>query len=227
MESTPAPIIEITNLLLTSPDTSRHYGTNRLTVSPGDVVAIVTDTPTDSRHLLRVLATLARPDGGEYHFNGTIVNLKDYRQCLAIKRQIGYVAADSAMISNRTLRENLLLTRFYYENDLTIDIDETVGSLCKDAGLMQKLSQRPSTLSDGELLKTITIREMGKTPSVMLVDRPENFIEISEDDGIFRHIKNMVRSGTAVVFFSHNSTMTSLANKHITLAGGEIRTVFV
>jgi ABC-type lipoprotein export system ATPase subunit len=224
MESTPLPIIEITDLLLTSPDTSRHYETSRLTVSPGDVVAIVTDTPADSRHLLRILATLTRPHGGKYHFKGTVVDLKDYRKCLAIKRQIGYVADDSAMISNRTLRENLLLTRFYYENDLTIDIDDTVGSLCKDAGLMQKLSQRPSILSDDELLKTITIREIGKTPSVMLIDRPENFLEISEDDGIFGHLKDMVQSGMAVVFFSHNSTMTSLANKHISLSGGKIHT---
>jgi hypothetical protein len=69
--------------------------------------------------------------GGTYRFNGEMVNLKDYRQCLAVKRQIGYVAADAAMISNRTIRENLLLTRFYYENDLTIDIDQKTEALCK------------------------------------------------------------------------------------------------
>lgn len=223
MKSTPSPIIEITDLALALPGTPRHYGSHRLAVAQGDVIAIVTDPPIDGRHLLRILATLERPDGGEYRFNGKMVDLKDDRQCLAIKRQIGYVATDAVMISNRTIRENLLLTRFYYENDLTIDIDKTVGSLCRGAGLSQKLNRRPAVLSDRELLKAITIREMSKAPAVMLIDRPENFMEITENDGIFNHLKDMVRSGMAVVFVSHNSKMTGLANRQLTLADGEIR----
>jgi ABC-type lipoprotein export system ATPase subunit len=224
MESTPFPIIEIADLALAPPDSSKPYGTNRLTVTQGDVIAIVADAPIDGRYLLRILATLAQPARGIYRFKGESVNPKDYRRCLAIKRQIGYVAVDAAMISNRTLRENLLLARFYYENDLTIDIDQTAAWLCEDAGLFRKLNQRPSVLSDSELLKAITIREMVKSPAVMLVDRPENFLEIVEDNGIFSHLKRMVQSGTAVVFFSHNRKMIDLSNRRMTMVGGEIRT---
>jgi ABC-type ATPase involved in cell division len=224
MEATASPIVELTDLDLSPPGTERRYGTNRLTVAQGDVIAIVTDAPEDGRHLLRVMATLERLAGGCYRFHGTLLDLDDYRKCLAVKRRIGYVAPDAAMLSNRTLWENLLLARFYYENDLTIDIDETMRSLCRDADLSRKLDWRPSRLSDGELLKAITIREMGKAPAVMLVDRPENFMNISESDGIFNHLKNMVQSGTAVVFYSNNSRMTDLANRRLTLAGGEIRT---
>jgi ABC-type lipoprotein export system ATPase subunit len=68
------------------------------------------------------------------------------------------------MISNRTIRENLLLSRFYYENDLSIDMDETMALLCRDAGLSDDLERRPSELNDSELMKTIAIREMGKRP---------------------------------------------------------------
>lgn len=218
------PIIEIVDLAMVPPDTPRQYATDRLVVAHGDAVAIDSDSPIDGRHMLRILATRARPYRGTYRFNGERVNLKDYRQCLAVKRQVGYVAADAAMISNRTLWENLLLTRFYYENDLTIDIDEATGALCRDAGLFQKLEQRPSALSDSELLKAITIREMGKVPAVMLIDRPELFMEIADADGIFNHLKNMVYSGTAVVFFSHNSKMNGLANRQLTMADDEIRT---
>jgi ABC-type lipoprotein export system ATPase subunit len=227
MESSPLPIIEITDVALALPGSPRRYGTNRLTVAPGDVIAIVADAPIDGRYLLRILATLVQPDRGMYRFRGDIVNPGDYRQCLAVKRQIGYVAADAAMISNRTIRENLLLSRFYYENDLAMDLDQTAASLCEDAGLFRKLNERPSELNDSELLKAITIREMGKSPAVMLVDRPENFLEIVEDHGIFSHLKKMVQSGTAVVFFSHNSQMTDLSNRRLTLVDGEIRVASV
>lgn len=225
MEST--PIIDITDLVIATPSAPTQHVSHRIAVAPGDVTAIVADPQENGGHLLRILATLERPERGTYRFNGEIVDLKDYRQCLAVKRQIGYVASDGAMISNRTIRENLLLTRFYRENDLTIDIDNTMAALCRDAGLFQKLNRRPSVLSDGELLKAIVIREMGKWPKVMLIDRPENFMALDENDGIFSHLKNMVRSGTAVVFFSHSHTMTGLANRQLTMAGGEIRTRYL
>ena len=227
MESTPTPIIDITNLALAPPGMPGHDDSHRLAVAHGDVIAMNADSPTDGRQLLRILATLEQPKRGEYRFNGKLVDLTDYRKCLAVKRQIGYVAPDAAMISNRTLRENLLLARFYAENNLTIDIDKTMDSLCRGTSLSQKLNWRPSVLSDGELLKAIAIREMGKAPAVMLIDRPENFMEISEDDSIFNHLKNMVRSGIAVVFVSHNTKMNSLANRQLTVAGGEIRTTSV
>ena len=89
------------------------------------------------------------------------------------------------------------------------------------------LNRRPSVLSDRELMKAIAVREMCERPVVMLIDRPENFMEISEKDTIFNHLKNMVGSGTAVVFISHNAEMNSLANRQLTVADGEIRTTSV
>ncbi len=224
MESTPIPIIDITDLALVSPGMSGRCEANRLAVAHGDVIAVFSESPADGRHLLRILATLEQPERGEYRFHGKMVDLKDYRQCLDVKRQIGYVAPDAAMLSNQTLRQNLLLSRYYAENDLTIELDNTLDLLCRGAGLSRMLNRRPSVLSDGELMKAIAVREVGKSPAVMLIDRPENFMKISENDYIFNHLKNMVGSGTAVVIVSRNSKMNRLANRQLTMAGGEIRT---
>ncbi|WP_319522058.1 hypothetical protein [uncultured Desulfosarcina sp.] len=217
------PIIEITNLVLAPFGKQATYGVDRLTINRGDVIAIDAKAALDSRQLLRLLATLERPDQGRFRFNGFDVDLYDYRRCLAVKRQIGYVAPDCTMISNRTVRENLLLGRFYHENDLSIDLDETMNLLCKDAGLTDDLEHRPSELNDSALMKTIAIREMGKRPLLMLIDRPENFIQINPDDAIFNHLKNMVQSETAVVFFSNNEKMSDLGRRQLTLNDKTIR----
>lgn len=223
MESNPPAIIEITDLATVLPGTSIRCCMERLAIARGDIVVVDTEAPADGRHLLRILATLTLPESGQYRFNGDIVAVEDYRQCLPIKLRIGYVAADAAMISNRTIRENLLLSRFYYENDLSIDLDETVAALCADAGVSAKLHRRPSELSDGELLKAITIRELGKSPAVMLIDKPENFMDLNEDDGLFNHLKNVVQSGSAVVFLSHSRRVADIAGRRLTLTGGKIR----
>ena len=142
----PKPIIEITNLTLVSSGSHGQYETKRLVVAPGDVIAIQTPKHNDARNLLRVMATLNSPENGTYRFNNKIVDLKNYRQCLPVKRQIGYVADDSALISNRTVRENLLLHRFYEEDDLTIDLAGQIASLCDDTGISTKWTcgHRPS-----------------------------------------------------------------------------------
>ena len=218
MISTIAPIIELKGPVLASSDSLQ------LTINRGDVINIVSDAPADVRRVLRVLATLARPEEIEYRFNGKPLDLHNYRRCLDVKRRIGYVAADAAMLSNRTIRENLLLTRYYMENDLSIDIDAVVASLCHSAGLSGKLDQRPAGLSEAELRKAIAIREMAKAPVVMLLERPENFMLDTQDDGIFKHFEKMVRSGTAVVYFSSNNKMNALANRQLKLAAGTVRT---
>lgn len=223
MKPTPLPIIEISDLVMAAPGAAMPYVTDRLTVATGDIVAVETDVPADGRFLLRLLATLDRPNQGRYRFRGAPVDLANYRQCLGIKRQIGYVAADATMISNRTVRENLLLMRFYYENDLSIDIDETMESLCKRVSLADKLNRRPSELSSGEVLKAVTIREMGKNPVLMLMDRPETFLAIDDEDVIFNHLKSMLQSGASMVFLSQNRKMTELANRRLSLSAGKIQ----
>ncbi len=225
MGTSSEPIIEIRNVVLAHTHRGDHDKPSQVVIHRGDVVAVESEARLDGRHLLRVMATLDRPDQGDYWFKGKRVNLKSHRQCLAIKRQIGYVAADAAMISNRSLRENLLLTRYYYGNALHIDIDETVRCLCSDAGLAHKLDQRPAVLSRMELLKAITIREMAKNPALMLIELPEHYMQMKTSDGLFRHLKTMVRSNAAVVFFSDDSTLIGLANRRLTLVGGTIRTV--
>jgi len=222
MQPTP-PILEISDLLLAPFGRQTTYGADRLAIAPGDVIAIDADAALDSRQLLRVLATLERPEQGRFRFNGSDVDLDDYRRCLAVKRRIGYVVPDCAMISNRTIRENLLLSRFYHENDLSIDLDETMRLLCRDAGLSDDLERRPSELNDSALMKTIAIREMGKRPLLMLIDRPENFIRITPDDAIFNHLKNMVQLKTAIVFFSNSKEMSDLGQRQLTLHNGTIR----
>jgi putative ABC transport system ATP-binding protein len=223
MKSTPLPIIEISDLVMAAPDAAMPYVTDRLAVTTGDVVAVEADVPADGRYLLRLLATLDRPKQGRYRFRGDPVDLANYRQCLGIKRQIGYVAADATMISNRTIRENLLLMRFYYENDLSIDIDEPMAGLCRHVGLADNLNRRPSELSSSEVLKAVAIREMGKNPLLMLMDRPETFLAIDDEDVIFNHLKNMLQSGASMVFLSQHRKMAELANRRLSLSAGKIR----
>jgi ABC-type ATPase involved in cell division len=144
-----------------------------LTFQRGEIGAVDADDPEEALLLLRGLATLIRPAAGTYRFDGKDLKFSDYRRLLPIKRRIGYVAADAAMLSNRTLRQNLLTMRHYFENALAIDLDPDTELLCRQLGIEKELEKLPSQVDPVDLHLAIAVREISKAPDLLLLDRPE------------------------------------------------------
>jgi ABC-type sulfate/molybdate transport systems ATPase subunit len=159
-----------------------------LTIGEGECWQIDTPNPAEALVLLRAVATLERPAAGSYHFKGERLDFSDYRNLLPIKRRIAYVASDATLISNRTLRENLLLGRFYHENSLEIRLDERIRVLIDSFGLADKLEIRAAQLSHLDRRIAICIREIAKEPELLLLYRPEEMIDHQRLQPFIEHL---------------------------------------
>jgi ABC-type ATPase involved in cell division len=174
-------------------------------VQSGEVIAITLEVPDDGHLLLRALATLVAPTSGWYHFQGEALDFMEYRRLLSVKQKIGYVGSDAALISNRTVLENLLLMRYYFENSLDIDLDDSVAALCRQCGLSEKLGLRPANLNPLDVQLAIYIREMAKQPAVLLLDRPEEImIPSTNRQGLIAHFEGLISDGLPVVMLSYD-----------------------
>ncbi len=142
----------------------------------GEIAAVDADNPEDAHLLIRALATLEAPLSGTFRFAGRILDFSDYRRLLWAKRRIGYVAADTAMLSNRTLRQNILTMRYYFENSLSIDLDPETQDLCRTLGIENELDRLPSQVDPVDLHVAIAVREISKSPDLLLFHRPEEVI---------------------------------------------------
>ncbi|MGD8368979.1 MAG: hypothetical protein PVG78_15180 [Desulfobacterales bacterium] len=161
-----------------------------LTLDRGAIGAVEADDPEDSRLLLRGLATLIPPAAGTYRFDGQDLDFSDYRRLLPIKRRIGYVAADAAMLSNRTLRQNLLIMRHYFENVLSIELDPATEQFCRQLGIENELEKLPSQVDPIDLHLAIAVREISKAPDLLLIDRPEETIGKEGFRRLLRHLED-------------------------------------
>lgn len=193
-------------------------------LGPGEVIAITLDTPDDGILFLKALATLIAPIQGSYRFQGQPLEFGDYRKLLPIKRKIGYVGADAALISNRTVLENLLLMRYYFENTLTIKLDDTLETLCRQCGLYDKLGLRPADLNPLDLQIGIYLRELAKKPVILLLDRPEEFmIPSTNSESLITHFKELMANGLPVVMLSYDpGFIDRFATKVIQIRQGQI-----
>ncbi len=197
-------------------------------LSPGDVCAVEAQTPDDAAIFLRAVATLIRPVKGTYRYDGKRIDLKSHKDLLECKPKIGYIAPDAALISNLTIRQNILIQRYYRENDLTIDLDEKLQTLCDTLGICSKLDMRPADLNLMESQMAIVIREISKKPQVLLLDRPEDFIGHAKFDILVEIFNDWIAKMKPVIFLSYDRRLIRrFANRKVMITNGVLTTVDV
>jgi|LGVE01.1.fsa_nt_gb ABC-type ATPase involved in cell division len=195
-------------------------------LSKGDVCSIQADLPDDAHLLLKGIAMLERPANGAYRFTGKKINFSDYKNLLPYKKKIGYMATDASMISNMSIRENLLLMRYYFENSLSLDIKDNVKNLCLIFDIYDKLNICPGELRPTELRSAIAIRELTKSPEILLFERPEDFVRHAKFDLFVKLLKEMLIAGLPVVFISYDADFVKeFSNRQILISGGNLTTV--
>lgn len=219
-------LIELSDYTLAPRGSGRGIHGFYLAVDPGDVCAVDATAADDAHQFLRALATLVRPTKGDYRFKGKPINLRNHKEILGCKRKIGYIAPDAALISNLTLRQNLLLSKFYFENDLAQRLDHGVRALCQEFSIKDKLDKRPAALNAMECQAAIVIREIGKQPDILLLNRPEDFLGHARFDLLTQLFNQWVDHQLPVVLWTHDRRLIRrYANRKILITNGSLTTV--
>jgi ABC-type lipoprotein export system ATPase subunit len=222
------PLIELTDYILTS--TGSGCGINKFyfALSRGDICAIEASHHDDAVAFIKALATLIMPLKGVFRYKRKQLDLTNYRDLLDYKQKVGYIAPDSALISNLTLRQNLLMRRYYFENNLSNRLDDFTQRLCTDFDISDKLDKRPTALNAMEFQAAIIIRETIKNPRVLLLNRPEDLIGHTNFKLMGQMLNAWIAKQLPVVILSHDRRLIRrYANRKILITNGSLTTVAV
>ena len=216
-------IIELTDYTLEPEGAGNGLADFSFSVDSGDGYAIETDSIDDAALLLKALVTLVAPRKGTYRFNNMKIDLSDYRNSLPCKQRLGYIASDAALISNRSVRENLLFMRYFHEDDLQLPLDAHAAQLCRKFDIFDKLERRPGELHPQDTKNTITIRELSKYPDVLVLERPEDFIDHTKFELFMEIVAAMTQRNLPVVFYSSDTDFTkTFSNKKVRISKGRL-----
>jgi ABC-type ATPase involved in cell division len=217
------PIVSLKDYTLRVPEENAALEAVNLIIREQEFWHIDTTAPAEARLLLRAVATLERPTSGSYHYKGERLNFTDYRHLLPIKRRIAYIASDATLISNRTLRENLLLGRFYHENSLEIRLDERIRVLIDSFDLADKLEIRAALLSQLDRRVAICIREIAKEPELLLLYRPEEMIDHQRLQPFIEHLADASSDAPAGLVLSYDPAFIErFTNRRLRLNQGQL-----
>jgi ABC-type ATPase involved in cell division len=223
VSTTPPLIASLKDYSLWSPAENCGLSAVSLTIREGELWEIDSPDPADARLLLRALATLECPAAGSYLYRGERLDFRDYRHLLAVKMRIAYISSDATLISNRTLRENLLLGRFYHENRLEIRLDDRIRVLIDCFDLADKLEMRAARLSRLERRIAICIREIAKEPELLLLYRPEEMIDHRRFEPLVEHLENTSAGALGGLVLSYDPNFIQrFTNRRLTLNQGRL-----
>lgn len=195
----------------------------RLTLVPGELLAISGPSGAGKTTLLRLLAGLDRPDGGFIQAAGQAWYSAAHRQWLPPQqRALGFVFQDYALFPNMTVRENLEFAAAGqpHKNGL-------LGELLAMLELSELAERRPATLSGGQRQRVALARALARRPVLLLLDEPLSALDIPSRlrlQPVLTYFHQ--RFGLTTILISHDpAEISRLADRVLELELGQVRRV--
>ncbi len=217
-------IIELSDYSLKSGGLGKGINHCFFSADPGEVWKVDSDNINDAHLLINGLATLSYPIGGTYDFDGRTLNFSDYRKLLSTKKRIAYIAYDTTLISNRTVRENLTLNRIYFHNDLSPELNDEEYRICNLFNIEPILDVRPTQLKGPDIKKSILVRELLKKPDLIIIEYPDEFSGYNSMRELIDILKTAVESGATLIYTSHDlDFISAFAHNTISINNGILK----
>ncbi len=193
----------------------------RLSIKPGERIAILGRVGAGKSTLLRMLAGLATPQQGRVIFNDTPMPLIDVAD---VRRDVGTALQESSLFYG-SLRDNLLLA-----SPLASD-EELLAAMrlsCADQLLLQQphgldlmLRENGVGLSGGQKQALVLARTFLRAPHVLLLDEPTASLDEGTERAIIENMRQWL-GGRTLIVATHRFPLLSLVDRVIVIDGGRI-----
>jgi iron complex transport system ATP-binding protein len=174
----------------------------------GELIAIIGRNGIGKSTLLRTLAAIQQPLGGEiYYFNKEI---REYSG-IDLARTAGYISTESVKVSNMTVYDLVSLGRFPYTGWLgnISQADHEIITDDMEKAYVSSFSGRfLAEMSDGERQKAMIARLLAQDTGIMLMDEPTAFLDIRSKFDILHLLHQLChKSGRTIIFTTHDLEM--------------------
>ncbi|HKK28963.1 MAG TPA: ABC transporter ATP-binding protein [Alphaproteobacteria bacterium] len=194
-----------------------------LSVTPGEIVALLGPSGCGKTTTLRLIAGLERPDSGMVTLRGQVVS-GDSRFVPAERRQIGFMFQDFALFPHLTVIENVAFgLKRLGSGARRARALEALG----EVGLADRANDYPDRLSGGQKQRVALARALAPGPSVVLLDEP-----FSGLDAGLRHslradtVQVLRRAGCTVILVTHDAEEAMfMADRIALMRDGEIEQI--
>jgi phospholipid/cholesterol/gamma-HCH transport system ATP-binding protein len=169
--STISHVVELRNLRLCFGEKQVLDGVS-LVVDPMERIVIIGQSGAGKTTLLRLILGIVRPNEGAVFFKQHEISRLSDHELEQIRRRIGMVYQDSALLSSLTVRENLALPLQELTDKTPGEIDKIVAEKLEMVEMAGEDKLMPFELSGGMRKRVALARALVMEPELILFDEP-------------------------------------------------------
>lgn len=192
-------------------------------IEQGEICVVVGQSGAGKTTLLNILGGMDKLTDGKVLLDGRDISGFNEKQLAAYRRHdIGFVFQFYNLIPNLTALENTEIASQLSKNPLDS------RTVMKEVGLEDRMNNFPAQLSGGEQQRVAIARALAKNPKLLLCDEPTGALDYETGKAILKLLQDTCRSsGMTVVIITHNSALTSMADRVIKIKNGTVEKVIL
>ncbi len=189
-----------------------------LSVSPGELVAILGESGSGKSTLLNIIAGLDGVDAGAVTIDGEPLGGLGERALTELRRRrVGFVFQAFHILPYLTLAKNVALP-IALGGASAPDVLERARTMLEAVGLAGRGDAYPSDLSGGELQRVAIARALVHHPALILADEPTGNLDPETAARIMALFANATRDrGASAVLVTHSAAAAAVADRTLVL----------
>ena len=196
----------------------------KLTVAPGQIVAIMGPSGSGKSTLAKLLLGFYVPTGGTLKLDGNDIR---YLSANELRHSFGVVPQDTTLFSG-TLYDNLLMANPHANFEQIVhacrmaEIHETIDQLPQ--GYQTEIGERGVGLSGGQKQRLAIARALLKQPKILIFDEATSSLDSATAEHFAATI-NQLKGKVTMIFITHALPKALLVDEMVRIGAGNVSTV--
>lgn len=194
-------------------------------IDDGEFVFLVGPSGSGKSTIIKILTAELRPTSGSALVNGFAVEKLRSRAVPYLRRTLGVIFQDFRLIGDKSVYENVAFAMRVIGAPEK-EIRKRVPYVLELVGLETKGRRLPNELSGGEQQRVAIARALAKNPKLLLCDEPTGALDYVTGKNILKLLQDTCRrTKMTVVIITHNSALTAMADRVISIKNGTIQSM--
>ena len=198
-----------------------------LSISKGDVIAIIGPSGSGKSTFLRCLINLEKVNGGDIIIDGeTVVENGIYiksKQAKESYKKLGMVFQNFNLFPHMSVIENIISAPINVKKISQTEAKNLARQLLAQIGLSDKENAYPFELSGGQQQRVAIARALALKPDILLFDEPTSALDPEMVGDVLSVMRELARDGMTMAVVTHEMGFAKeVADQVIFMDGGQI-----
>ena len=191
-----------------------------LHITKGEYVAIVGPSGSGKSTMMNIIGCLDIQTAGDFLLDSQEISAMTSNQLADIRNQkIGFVFQAFNLLPYATAYENVEVPLLFAKTN-SKKRKERVLELLSKVGLADKLYNKPTEMSGGEMQRVAIARALANNPDIILADEPTGNLDSASGSAIVNIFDELHTMGKTVVMITHDMSLAGKTDRIIRLKDG-------